>query len=249
MVDPRLAEADGIEYTNPNDGTYLETNVSTGVSQDGSAPSVGPTGMAPDGARRTGSFFYGVTANALFDATNRVGHFEVKVAPDRELEHRRDDDDYDDDGKDDKDDGDDDDDGRWDHEDDDDDNDCMPDVMDKDWDNDGVENEYDSPSNRENKRTDRGTVAPGESKGYEMAADGNSLLILAIIEAASLTTPLSIEIVDPNGIVVLSTPPALGKAVATATPALPGVYTVRVKNGGVTSTTYKTTLVGKQIWF
>ena len=82
-----------------------------------------------------------------------------------------------------------------------------------------------------------------------MESDANSVLMIAIVEAADLTTPLSLEIVDPNGITVLSTPPALGKAVATATPLLPGLYTVRVKNGGLKSTTYKTTLVGKQSWF
>jgi hypothetical protein len=92
-------------------------------------------------------------------------------------------------------------------------------------------------------------MAPGEAKEYEMEYGANSVLMLAIVEAADLLTPLSIELVDPNGVVVLSTPPALGKAVATATPLLGGVYTVRVKNGGLRSTTYKTTLVGKDIWF
>jgi hypothetical protein len=122
-------------------------------------------------------------------------------------------------------------------------------MMDKDHDNDGVENQYDSKSHRENKRTDRGSMGPGETKGYEMESNSNSVLMLAVVEAADLLTPLSIELVDPNGVVVLSTPPALGKAVATATPVLGGVYTVRVKNGGLKTTTYKTTLVGKSIYF
>jgi hypothetical protein len=247
VVEPRQATALGVKYTNPGDGTYLETDTSTGMASSGSeVSSFNPTGMAPDGARKTGSFFYGVTFSG---GSNRIGHFEVKVDPDRELDHRKDDDDFDDDGKDNKDDADDDDDGRFDPEDDDDDNDCIVDTMDNDKDNDGVENDHDSDGYREHKRTDRRSMAPGESKDYEMAADANSLLILAVVEAATLTTPLSIEIVDPNGVVVLSTPPALGKAVASATPALAGVYTVRVKNGGTTSTTFKTTLIGKQIWF
>lgn len=247
MVAPRQANAAGTKYTIPDDGTYVETDVSTGMASSGSeTPSFNPTGMAPDGARRTGSFFYGVTFSG---GTNRVGHFEVRVEPERELENRRDDDNFDDDGDDDAFDADDDDDGIPDDMDGDDDNDCVPDHMDRDKDNDGVEDEHDTQSHRENKRTDRGTMGPGQSKGYEMFADGNSVLMVAIVEAAQLTTPLSIEIVDPNGAVLLSTPPALGKAVATATPVLPGVYTVRVKNAGLTSTTYKTTLIGKQIWF
>jgi hypothetical protein len=245
MVDPREVTTAGLKYTNQGDGTYVETNVSTGL--DDTAPSIAPTGVAPDGARKTGSFFYGVSLNN--NGTNRIGHVDLRVDPNEETDHRKDDDDFDDDGDDDDHDADDDDDGHHDDNDDDDDNDCIPDHMDKDWDNDGVENEHDSKSNRENKRTDRGTMAPGGAKEYEMASDANSLLMVAIVEAADATTPLSIELVDPNGIVVLAVPTVLGKAVATATPALPGLYTVRVRNTGLRSTTYKTTLVGKSIWF
>jgi hypothetical protein len=247
-VDPNDAVADGLKYTNEGDGTYLETDVSTGVRDDGTLTgSASPTGTAPDGARKTGSFFYGLFFGG--GLANRVGHFEVRIDPDKELEHRKDDDDFDDDGDDDDWDADDDDDGRDDAWDDDDDNDCVPDMMDNDHDNDGVENEHDSKSNREHKRTDRGSLGAGQSKSYETTADSNSLAMVAIVEAATLTTPLSIDIVDPNGVVVLSTPPALGKAVATTTPALPGVYTIRVKNGGLSSTTYKTTIISKSIWF
>jgi hypothetical protein len=249
MITPRFVTAMGDMYTNPGDGTYVETNVATGFNTGtgSEVTSLSPTGMSPDGARKTGSFFYGVTQGE--PGSNRVGHFEVPVDPNKETEHRKDDDDFDDDGDDDKDDFDDDNDGRNDDFDDDDDNDCTPDHMDKDWDNDGVENEHDSKSHRENKRTDRGTMAPGGAKEYEMEYGANSMAMLAIVEAADLTTPLSIEFVDPNGVVVLSTPPALGKAVALSTPLLRGVFTVRVKNNGLRSTTYKTTLVGKDIWF
>lgn len=246
----RVADAQGLKYTKANDGTYVETNVATGVVQNAGGSDVaseGPTGMQPDGSRKTGSFFYGVTFSG--GETNRIGHFEATVDPEKELEARKDDDDYDDDGNENGDDPDDDDDGYGDAADNDDDNDCVPDAMDNDHDNDGIENEHDTASHRENKRTDRGSMAPGTSKGYEMVWDANSVLILAIIEAADLTTPLSIEIVDPNGAVILSTPPALGKAVASAVPALPGVYTIRAKNGGTQTTTYKTTLIGKTIWF
>jgi hypothetical protein len=251
MVDPRLADAFGDKYTKPNDGTYIETNVSIAAPQDpATSNSLVPTGMAPDGARKTGSFFYGVSfSSSAAGPSNRVGHLNIDVEPERELEHRKDDDDYDDDGDDDAYDADDDDDGTYDDMDNDDDNDCVLDHMDADKDNDGVEDEYDSKSHRENKRTDRGQMAAGESREYEMTSDANSVLMLAVVEAATVTTPLSIEVVDPTGVVILATPPALGKAVATVTPALAGVYTLRVKNGGSTATTYKTTLVGKQIWF
>jgi hypothetical protein len=252
-IQPRVATAMGLKYTNDGDGTYVETFVSSGVATEGSeAPSFSPTGMAPDGARKTGSFFYGVAFSG--DATepentNRIGHLEAPIHPDKETEYRKDDDDYDDDGDDDNYDKDDDNDGHYDDVDDDDDNDCTPDAMDKDHDNDGIYNEEDSKSHRENKRTHRGSMAPGEAKSYDMEWDAHSVAMLAVVEAADITTPLSIELVDQNGMVVLSTPSVLGKAVVTATPALPGLYTVRVKNGGLRSTTYKTTLIGKQVWF
>jgi hypothetical protein len=256
-IEPRVATAMGDKYTNVGDGTYVETRVSTGVATTGStAPSFSPTGMAPDGARKTGSFFYGVafsidpeSTSGDSERTNRVGHLEVPVDPEKETDYRKDDDDYDDDGDGDDYDKDDDNDGYGDDVDDDDDNDCTPDAMDKDHDNDGLYNDEDSKSHRENKRTDRGSMAPGEAKSYDMEWNANSVAMLAVVEAADLTTPLSIEFVDPNGVVVLSSPPVLGKAVVTATPALPGLYTVRVKNRGLKSTTYKTTLIGKQIWF
>jgi hypothetical protein len=251
MVDPRQATAFGDKYTNPGDGTYVETNVSIAAPDDPSSTnSLIPTGMAPDGARRSGSFFYGASfSNSATGPSNRVGHLSINVDPNRELENRKDDDDFDDDGIPDDMDDDDDDDGIPDDMDNDDDNDCILDHMDTDKDNDGIEDEYDSASHREHKRIDRGQMAPGERKEYEMTSDPNSVVMLAVVEAATLTTPLSIEIVDPNGVVVLTTPPALGKAVATVTPGLAGVFTVRVKNGGTTATTYKTTLIGRQIWF
>ena len=180
--------------------------------------------------------------------SNRIGFLQLKVEKDRDLEFRRSDDDDDNDGIDNEHDDDVDGDGISNAMDTDRDNDGIPDVMDKDKNGDGIEDEYQSPGNRENKRTDHGQMAPGETREYEMSSDDHSILMLAIVEAGDLTTPFAIDLVDPNGVVVLSTPPAVGKAVASATPALPGVYTVRVRNAGLSSATYKTTLIGRQIF-
>jgi hypothetical protein len=70
-----------------------------------------------------------------------------------------------------------------------------------------------------------------------------------VVEAADLTAPFVIDIVNPAGSVVLSVPSVAGKAVATATPALSGFYTIQVRNTGLKSTAYKTTIVGRSIWF
>jgi hypothetical protein len=45
----------------------------------------------------------------------------------------------------------------------------------------------------------------------------------------------------------VSTPLAVGKAIATTVPALPGVYTIRVKNVGSRSVSYQTTIIGSKI--
>jgi hypothetical protein len=228
VVEPRMASAMGSAYRNPNDGSYVETNISTAVSTStfGSPnPSFTPTGMAADGNWKSGAFFYGVT---FADGSNRIGHLAVKIGRDKDIDNRRGDHDFDHDGKKDEDDDDVDDDGISNASDMDNDNDGIADVMDDDKNDDGIEDTYQAPGHRETKRSD-------------------AVSMLAVIEATTVTAPLSIEILNDDGLVVLSTPAALGKAVATAVPALPGVYTVRVKNAGLTPVTYKTSIVTAQI--
>jgi hypothetical protein len=244
---PRIAVANGLTYRNAGDGTYRETYIDTGVFQSGTgspAASMSPTGMEPDGNWRTGAFFYGVGVSG---GTNRIGHIEFKIDKHRDVECRKGDRDRDHDGIDDQNDDDVDGDGIPNALDNDNDNDGIPDALDSDANGDGIEDVYQSPAHRESKRSDSGQMAAGEAREYEMEYDAHSVLMTAIVEASDLTAPLSIQIVDDNGVVLLTTPPALGKVVATATPLLAGVYTVRVINGGTAPVNYKTTLVGRQI--
>jgi hypothetical protein len=245
VVEPRTATAMGVSYTNAGDGTYIETDVSTGESTSGSpTASMNPTGMAPDGNWKSGAFFYGV---AFSNGTNRIGHLAVNIDKNREMEHRRGDHDRDHDGIDDDKDDDADGDGIANSADTDGDNDGTPDAMEHDKNGDGIDDQYQAPGSREEQRTDRGTMAPGESRTYTMDYDQHNTLMLAVVEASELATPLAIDILDPTGLVIVSTPAVIGKAVATATPLLPGLYTVRVRNAGLTPATYKTTLIERQI--
>jgi hypothetical protein len=248
-VTPITAKANTLIYTLTGDGTYRETNISTGQT-DKMAPtgSNSPTGMAVDVARKTGSFYYGVGFIFGSGISHRIGQLMVDIEPERELRERRDDDDFDHDGVDNGHDDDDDDDDKPDMNDDDDDNDCIPDAMDHDKDNDGIDDDYDT-SDRETMKKDSGTLAPGQVLRYDMETDVNSRALIAVVEAANLTAPFVIDIVNPAGSVVLSVPSVAGKAVATATPALSGFYTIQVRNTGLTSTDYKTTIVGRSIWF
>jgi hypothetical protein len=247
VVEPRYATASGYKYRKEEDGTYVETDVSTGMSaspDDTSMPSFTPTGIAADGVWKTGAFFYGVTFSG---GTNRIGHLSLRVDHDKDIECRRGQHDSDHDGVDDKDDGDVDGDNIPNELDDDSDNDTIPDILDRDKNDDGIEDEYQKPGHRETKRSDKGQMGAGESKAYEMEYDAHSVSLLAIVEAADATAPLSIEIVDDTNTVLVSTPPAVGKAIATAVPAVPGVYTIRVKNAGQKSVSYKTTIIGSKI--
>jgi hypothetical protein len=247
QVMPRVADATATRYTTSGDGTYIETDVASGVSSDPAASpiaSLSPTGMEPDGSWRTGAFFYGV----LFSGgTNRIGHLSTRVDRDDDVDCRRGDNDFDHDGIDDDHDDDVDGDGVPNAMDSDNDNDGIPDVLDDDKNDDGIEDKYQTHGQRASKRTDRGTMGPGESREYEMTYDAHTVSMLAIVEAAQLTAPLAIEILTDDGTVLLTTPPALGKAVATAAPALPGVYKIRVRNTGTATINYKTTLVSAQI--
>jgi hypothetical protein len=248
LVTPIMAKADTLVYSQ-TDGSYRETDISSGKTDKMvSTGSLTPTGMAADTARRTGSFYYAVGHRALGVVSHRIGQLLMKIEPDKELQERRDDDDQDNDGVDNDQDSDDDDDGTPDVSDDDDDNDCIPDLMDHDKDNDGIDDEYDT-KDRETMKKDSGSMAPGQAIMYEMETDANSLALLAVVEAANTAAPFAIDIVNPAGTVVLTVPSVAGRAVAATTPALAGFYTIRLRNTGVTSTTYKTTLIGRSIWF
>ena len=247
MVTPTVAKADTFVYSQ-DDGSYRETNIATGMTKDMTPTgSFSPTGMAPDISRRTGSFYYGVGFRDGV-SSHRVGQLLVNIEPERELRERRDDDDFDHDGIDNGHDNDDDDDGIPDMNDDDDDNDCIPDMMDHDKDNDGIDDDDDT-DDRETVKKDSGTLAPGQVVRYDMESDANSRALIAVVEAADLTVPFVIDIVNPAGVVVLSVPSIGGKAIATATPVLSGFYTVQVRNPGLKSTTYTTKIIGRSVWF
>jgi hypothetical protein len=244
-VAPATTEALGAKYTNPGDGTYVETDVSTGVIRsNASAPSMFPTGIESDGKWKTGAFFYGV---AFSDGSNRIGHLALRINRHEDAECKRGDHDVDHDGIDDEDDNDIDGDGVANAFDPDDDNDGILDHLDQDKNEDGIEDEHQSRGHREHKRSDKGRMEAGETREYEMTYDAQSVALIAIVEAAELTAPLVVEIVDDAGTILLTAPAVLGKAIVTATPSAAGVYTVRIKNTGSGAVNYKTTVLGKQL--
>ena len=163
-----------------------------------------------------------------------------------DCEHE-DDDDYDDDGDRDDHDHDDDNDGKHDDDDDDDDNDGKHDHDDDDDDNDKHRDEWDSKSHNERQRNSSERLSGGQATEHSMATSAGTVLLIGVVEAP-LTSLLSIEIYDPNGILVGVSVPTPGRAVAIAAPVLPGVYTFRIRNRGVLPVDYQYTLIKRELW-
>jgi hypothetical protein len=242
-VTPREGTAMGVTYRNPGDGTYVHTDISSTVTTTGSA-SMSPTGMDGDGTWKSGAFYYGVAFNG--DGTTRIGHLAINVDKHRDMEYRRGDNDRDHDGVDDQNDADVDGDGTANTMDLDSDNDGTPDAGDTDKNGDGIDDAYQAPGTRDAQQKDSGTLAPGGTREYQMEYGANNLLLTAIFKATDITAPVTMQIVDDSGAVILNVPTTLGAAAATAYPPVPGVYTVRVTNAGFTPITYTTKVLTRQ---
>ncbi len=177
-----------------------------------------PRGVTPDFGRRVGSYFYAVEVNSD-NGMQRIGHIQL---PFDRKDHRfaRDDDDHDGvhHGN-----GDDDDDG----------------VKDGD-DHDDHHEKRDTHSNEQ--------VASGQSADYPMNADASTTLMTAILTPSDLGQMMAVEIYNPAGQLVASPLPAAGGAVVSLPPLTVGTYTVRVKNLGITPTTYAVTLLTTSVW-
>ena len=234
------------------DGLFLEAE----IFEKGS---FAPLGITPDRQGRFGTFYYAVgepmpdedsaAVDPLDPAASVLKRIERITFPRvaRRPDNPRDKDDYDDDGiRDDKD-TDRDDDGVSDSMDKDWDNDCVVNEMDDDDDGDHLEDKYDRPDRQEQKRTEWAPTAGGTSNTYTVTTTSSTTLITVVATASDLGMPISIEIVDPLGVVVMSAVPTPGTALATTVPLRAGNYTVRVKNNGLTSVGLETLLITQSL--
>jgi hypothetical protein len=221
-----------VTATPKDDGTYLEADITQLGDQQ-------PLGIVPVPRGKIGSFFYAV---GLSPAVNRIERITLPRLP-RRPDSPRDHDDFDDDGKRDDADDDIDDDGMGNAIDKDNDNDCLTDDVDDDDDGDGLEDKHDRRDRDERKYTHRGTAGAGSSLSHSVAVASGTTLLTVLASAADFAAPLSIDIVDPLGVVVSQTLPTPGNAVAATVPLKAGLYTVRVKNNGLATTNVETTTI------
>jgi hypothetical protein len=153
-------------------------------------------------------------------------------------------------GRRDRDDDDSDSDGVLDENDSDDDNDGARDSVDSDDDGDDISDEWDTRSAEEDFNAAGAVIEPAADQLYEIAADVNSLLLIAVAEAAQtdlLSQPLIVEIINSSGVVVAQSPSLPGRALATAVP-LPGNYKIRVRNVSQKSISYTLVSIVRQKW-
>lgn len=145
-----------------------------------------------------------------------------------------DDDDDDHDGKHDEDDEDDDGDGHHDGDDDDDD------------DNDGIDDAWDSGLTFEDESSQSLSLSIGQATSYVTDAAATTLSVTAVLADGQA---MSAEIVNPSGVVVAKSLPIAGRAIVTAITLVPGSYTVRVSNAGLTPTNSVVKVIRSDRWF
>jgi hypothetical protein len=115
-----------------------------------------------------------------------------------------------------------------------------------DEDHDGISKQYETSDGDAHQTHEDAATNGGDSIDYTVPADANTSVLVALTEADNPTTPVSVEIIDPNGVSLTAPISTPGSAVATAVPTGPGNYTVKVRNQGLTATTTHTSMITRK---
>jgi len=115
-----------------------------------------------------------------------------------------------------------------------------------DEDHDGVPDRYKTTDSKGRMDRQNDSLGPGQSTDYTFTSGPNTMAIIAAIQADNALAPVSVRVVDPNG-VTLAVPVATpGVAVATVVPTVPGTYTIRVKNEGALPINHETQMIARE---
>jgi hypothetical protein len=210
----------------PDGTTFVEALINVGIDPPAN-DSTAPLGISPAKAKSQGTFFYAVGLNG-HEGFNRVGFVRLPVKG--RIKNPRDDDD--------RDDG------------------CNCEDHWHDWhghatkgddDDDGIPNEQDSPTARENvARGDATPLAAGATAVQSMVASPTTLALIAIAEADNPTAQIGIDVFNSMGLLMASSVPALGVAVAQVALPSAGTYTWRVRNYGSAPINYTPTSIVRE---
>lgn len=203
--------------TVPNDGTYIEAQIAVTPYGSPNGVSTTPLGIGSHQGKGVGTFFYAVgVATSTSVAVDRVGFVRLPRMGFK-AKHEREDKDCKDDGSD-----------------------------QDDQDHDGIPNQNETSDSNAHMDRQNDQLAPGQSSTYTLTAASTTKALVATITADNPLAAVSIEIDDPNG-VVLAVPVATpGMAVATAIPTVVGDYTVRVTNAGAAAINHETDLLARE---
>jgi hypothetical protein len=223
------------------DGQFTEAVTNSGND------SFMPLGITPDMSASVGTFFYAVGDPGAL-VFNRIGR--VRLPRDKERGRiERDDDDNDDDGKRNDVDDDVDDDGVKNAIDSDSDNDGTPDSMDDDDDNDGIEDSFDTKDHKETKQSSQQDLAAGTAAQDPFTVNPGTLLVVLSAISTDVLAPMTIDVVDAGGQVVVSSLASPGAAALTwIPPTAGGDYTLRVRNQSPTASTISTKILTRENW-
>jgi hypothetical protein len=231
------------QVTPNTEGVFVEALISQNTDYE-MRRSMFPLGITPDLDRSLGAFYYAV-GEADNPEIKRIGHARLSREK-QKGKHDRDDDDTDDDGKNHHDDDDDDDDGWKDHDDDDDDNDGDKDDADDDDDNDGIKDHHDT-KDRESQDNYSSQMSAAQSEEFQMTAGASTLAMIVTAVADNPLAPISLEVRNPAGLLVLTTPPTPGVTAVPVPSSGAGIYTVRVKNAGLSAVGISTSLLTREL--
>ena len=212
--------------TTKTDGVFVEAQLNTG-----SDDSMSPLGITANKGKGQGTFFFAVGFNP--GAADRVGF--VRMPMPQKVRHPRDDDDNED---------------GWDHN-------QHPsgwhtgnDNGNDDDDDDGLDNTNDSPTAQENVQVidDAPAIPGGQYVEYPMTTSPTSLALIATSTADNALAQIGIEVYNPNGLLVATSAPTPGVAVAPVLLPTVGTYRVRIRNYGVLPITHTPKLIVREPW-
>ena len=231
------------EITDKSDGVFVDVF----VGATGGNTSESPLGITPNKGKAQGTFFYAVGFPSKSTA-DRVGFVRMPMpgtssgstttstssgsTATSTVRHPRDDDDAED---------------GWDHN-------SHPagwhTSAANDDDADGLENSFDLPTARENVQVVDGApaIAGGQSADFPVTTSPTSLALIATATAGDPLAQIGVEIYDALGMLVATSAPSLGVAVATVPLPAASTYKVRIRNYGMTSITHTPRLIVREPW-
>ena len=81
-----------------------------------------------------------------------------------------------------------------------------------------------------------------------MTASSTSLALVAVAAAEDSLAQLRVDIINPLGLIVATSPATPGIGVATLALPAPGNYTMRVRNMGFAPVTHSPTMITREPW-